>query len=114
VSVYEASTSQVERIKETIDLNRVFDQINLNHSIIGFYSENSTKRYREMGTAERIEPNELPECDILELDCEGAEEETLKNISFAPRVIIVETHEFIGVHASDIIYFKRKRLQNST
>ena len=43
-----------------------------------------------------VAPTELPPCDILELDCEGAETVILRNITIRPRVIVVETHGLYG------------------
>lgn len=43
-----------------------------------------------------LDPKDLPECDILELDCEGAELEIISNMIVRPRVIIVETHGNFG------------------
>ena len=43
-----------------------------------------------------VSPAELPECDILELDCEGAESLILRNMAIRPRVIAVETHGVYG------------------
>lgn len=41
-----------------------------------------------------LSPADLPECDILELDCEGSEIEILRHLCIRPRVIIVEIHPF--------------------
>ena len=43
-----------------------------------------------------VPPAELPECDMLELDCEGAEIAILRNVAIRPRVIAVETHGVYG------------------
>jgi hypothetical protein len=43
-----------------------------------------------------VPPSELPECDVLELDCEGAEIMILRNMRLRPRVIAVETHGVNG------------------
>jgi hypothetical protein len=47
-----------------------------------------------------ISPAELPECDILELDGEGAESLILRNMTIRPRVIAVETHGVYGAPTS--------------
>jgi hypothetical protein len=41
-------------------------------------------------------PSTVPECDVLDLDCEGAEVEILRELDFAPRVIVVEVHPHLG------------------
>jgi hypothetical protein len=38
----------------------------------------------------------IPRCDVLEMDCEGAEIDVLQGLSFRPRVIAVETHGYLG------------------
>jgi len=43
-----------------------------------------------------VSPAELPECDLLELDCEGAEILISRNMAIRPRVIAVETHGEYG------------------
>jgi hypothetical protein len=40
-----------------------------------------------------LPPSELPPCNVLELDCEGAEVEILREMNIQPRVILVETHD---------------------
>jgi hypothetical protein len=47
-----------------------------------------------------VHPSELPSCDILELDCEGAEIGILRDMTIQPRVIAVETHGFLGAPTS--------------
>jgi len=39
-----------------------------------------------------IPSNQLPDCDVLEMDCEGADTSILSNLNIRPRVIIVEIH----------------------
>lgn len=41
---------------------------------------------------EIIPPSELPSCDILELDCEGAEKNIVENLQIRPKFIFVEVH----------------------
>jgi hypothetical protein len=48
------------------------------------------------------EPSELPACDILELDCEGAESYILKNMTIKPRTIITETHGCYGAPEEEV------------
>jgi hypothetical protein len=46
----------------------------------------------DLDNTKKIDVEDLPECDVLEMDCEGAEKEILKKLQIKPRVIIVETH----------------------
>lgn len=43
-----------------------------------------------------VAPAALPACDILELDCGGAEMVILRNMTIRPRVIAVEAHGLYG------------------
>lgn len=45
----------------------------------------------------------MPDCDVLELDCEGAELGILNNINVRPRVITVEIHNGEILKADDVI-----------
>jgi hypothetical protein len=40
--------------------------------------------------------SQLPSCDVLQLDCEGAEVEIPREMTIQPRVILVETHGIFG------------------
>jgi hypothetical protein len=43
-----------------------------------------------------LPPSQLPPCDVLQLDCEGAEVEILRELTIQPRLILVETHGLYG------------------
>ena len=43
-----------------------------------------------------LAPSDLPDCDVLELDCEGAETLILSGMTLRPRVVAVETHGLYG------------------
>jgi hypothetical protein len=88
VVTYEAGEVQVEIVSETLALNGLRERVNLCHGIVG----SAISLYSEAGDAEVVDPTELPDCDILELDCEGAEVEILDALKIRPRTIIVETH----------------------
>jgi len=102
VTTYEGSASQYERVRDTVQLNRVDDQIEVIHAVVGTYREESVEKYGSSGSADPVDIDSLPECDILELDCEGAEIEILKNLCISPRYIIVETHGFLGASLNDV------------
>lgn len=97
VETYEGSTDQFEILKNTICLNKQWEEyINLSHQVVGDFSEYSSNTYGNIGGADIINPSALPEADVLVLDCEGAEVSILANMSISPRIIIVETHGFLG------------------
>jgi len=94
VITYEASNRQFERLKETLYLNKVFNNVTLHHSIVADTTVHSNNKYGK-STANMIDPSELPSCDFLQIDCEGAELEILEKMSIRPDKILVETHGFI-------------------
>jgi hypothetical protein len=49
-----------------------------------------------------IDPSELPDCDILEMDCEGSELGILGKMTIRPRVVLVETHGHHGSSSSAV------------
>jgi hypothetical protein len=49
-----------------------------------------------------VKAEELPQCDVLEMDCEGAELDILRNMKVRPRVVLVETHGVFGAPTSAV------------
>ncbi len=92
VACFEGSKQYVRHIQETARRNNI-SNIVVHHAIvskpIAVYGEES-----DFGDV--ISPDQLPECDVLELDCEGAEVDILQTMTIRPRVIIVETHGAYG------------------
>jgi hypothetical protein len=102
VLTYEANSENVSKVEQTVDLNRVGERVEVTHGIVGEYSEFSENYYGTSGSATVIPPSDLPDCDVLELDCEGAELDILRQMTIQPTDIIVETHEFLGVSTQDV------------
>jgi len=94
VHVYEASKSCVNKIETTLSLNTVPATMVVNHAIVA--EKVGAVRFEEGDKAFVVAPNELPECDVLNMDCEGAELPILENMLVRPRVILVETHAQFG------------------
>jgi hypothetical protein len=88
VTAYEASPKQAEFAQETIELNGIEDQVDIK---IGVVSQ-AVSTYNSDQSKNIISPSYLPECDVLEMDCEGAEMTILDKLEIRPRIIIVETH----------------------
>jgi tRNA A58 N-methylase Trm61 len=101
VIVYEGSADKVERCKQTARLNGVSDRIEVRHGIVG----PSISVWGEEKGAPHLEPKEIPDCDVLELDCEGAETDILENIQIRPRVIIVESHGVFDAPTEEVKRF---------
>lgn len=88
VLVYEGAASEVEKVRKTAQRNAVTNQIDVEHAIIG--PANNLRG--NPGDAKRLPPSDLPDCDVLLLDCEGAETTILPELEAEPNVIAVESH----------------------
>lgn len=95
VTTFEPSSEMVETIERTVEVNSVADLVAVEHAAIGDVPE-SNERYFGPDDGDRLAPSAVPECDVLELDCEGAELEILRALDFSPRAIVVETHHHLG------------------
>lgn len=99
VSAFEASVSRIARARKTIEYNGASDKVDLHHKIVAKAEDVAG----QIDNASTISPEELPDCDYLEVDCEGAEEQILEQMSISPRIISVETHETKGVSHTKIV-----------
>jgi len=75
----------------------------INHAY--FYTDDET--YHSADLASRVETSDLPICDVLVLDCEGAEQPILKNLDQHPSHVIVETHPHLGIKTNNILEILR-------
>ncbi|PAU84940.1 hypothetical protein CK500_05380 [Halorubrum salipaludis] len=98
VQGYEAGADLARAAEESASLNDLADRV----SIVGSPVTDTTVNTWGSVDNDPVLPSELPEADVLELDCEGAEYKILNEIQFRPRVIIVEIHSQFGVNPSDI------------
>jgi|TARA_B110000014_G_C20100340_1_gene577475 hypothetical protein len=85
---YEANKNSFARTRETVNLNKVDNRVEVYHTII----EKPVHLLGEIGNPTTLAAKELPDCDALVMDCEGAELPILENIKVKPRLIIVEAH----------------------
>lgn len=88
VMAYEAASNMVSAARETAMLNGVADRVTVNHAAIGKVRSD----YGPTVGVTQIDPDELPESDVLVADCEGCERCLLNGLGSSPRVIIVECH----------------------
>lgn len=109
VKTYEGSESQFDVVKKTVELNQVQPYVDLTHGVVGSFSEFSSNFYGEIGDADVVDPEGLPNSDVLVLDCEGAENEIIEGLSAFPPTIIVESHGFLGSPESEV----RETLESS-
>lgn len=95
VVCFEGSRAAAEVVRQTAERNGVI--VDVRESVVG-------KNVGVYGTASTAvtAPADLEECDVLELDCEGAEALILGELRIRPRVIIVETHGFLGSPSAGI------------
>ena len=85
---YEGNKNSFVRVKETVNLNKVNDHVKVYHTIV----EKPVYLLGEIGNPPTLAAKDLPDCDVLVMDCEGAELPILQNIKIRPRLIIVEAH----------------------
>ncbi|UPW01295.1 hypothetical protein M0R88_04120 [Halorussus gelatinilyticus] len=85
---YEASKSRYKCAQETIELNGVSGRVTLKHALVG--PDIAVKG--DLGGASAVTPSNLPDCDVLALDCEGAELDIIERLGPTPREIVVESH----------------------
>jgi hypothetical protein len=104
VECFEASEQYVGIARKTVARNKATN-VNIHHAII----EKSIFVY---GTGSDLGPimpaSQLPPCDVLQLDCEGAELNILHEMNIQPRVILVETHGLFGA-PTDLVAFKLQK-----
>lgn len=98
VTVYEAAKERVRTIREAVELNEVEDSVSIRHGVVG----ESKRLLGDDAGAPTVDPADLPGCDVVEMDIEGAELTVLEAFSISPRVIIVETHANYGAPASEV------------
>ncbi len=77
-------------IRQTFRRNKV--DVDLRFAAVG----EAIGVYGDGEVAPVVAPKDLPECDILEMDCEGAERIILAGMTIRPRAIAVETHRVYG------------------
>lgn len=98
VFTYEGSSEQVKKIRWVLEENSFPSKVVLKQAIVG----TSIRLHGDGSGAERVSPAELPNCDVLELDCEGTEIEILENMSVSPHTILVETHGLFGSPSDEV------------
>jgi len=88
VHCYEGTKTNLESVRKTIALNGLQDRVTLHHAVVG--PDISLVGVR--GSPDELHPSQLTDCDVLVLDCEGAEKAILSEMDVRPRKVIVETH----------------------
>lgn len=98
VRVLEAAEKQVKLIEDTAKRNDAEDRIAVEHSLVG----DGINVWGSADSARQVPPAELPPCDVLELDCEGAELRICDELGPRPNSIIIECHPHYDAPASKV------------
>lgn len=105
VECYEGGLTEVASTLRTIGRNGVSDRVSVHHAVVG----KAVCVWGEGLSDVLVPPQALPECDVLELDCEGAEAAILRDMAIAPRVCLVETHGMYGAPTDLVAGLLRNR-----
>lgn len=105
VKAYEASQQQARYARETLQLNGVEGQVELIEQAVGTV----VSTYDGEQAVDSSSPEALPSCDVLELDCEGAEISILERMDIEPRLVVVETHGVFGAPTDEVTEILEER-----
>lgn len=97
VLVFEGSKEMISRVRETLGLNSVGDHVDLRNAVVG----HDVDVWGE-ATGDVVHPTDLPECNVLVLDCEGTEMEILDEMKIHPRVVVVEAHGVYDAPSAEV------------
>lgn len=92
VVCYEGAADGAEVVRGTAALNGVADRLEVRHAVVA----RAISVYGDGPHGAIVEPAALAPCDVLELDCEGAEVDVLREMTIRPRTVLVETHGLYG------------------
>lgn len=97
VVVFEGAENMLPKIQKTVSVNNVTN-VEIRHNVVS----EAISLYGDDGGTSVIPPEELPDCDVLVLDCEGAEIDILTNMVHSPRSVVIETHGQHGAPTSEV------------
>lgn len=101
---YEASENQVNVAREALKINSTIveddlaPRVTVKHALVG----GANAVYGPENDVKTISINDIPNCNVLVSDCEGAELSILKEMNDFPDTLIVETHPSFGAGTDDI------------
>lgn len=104
VSTYEAGDDQVAVTREALALNSeilgedLTVRTSVNHALV----VSGNVIYGPSSGVTRLDVSDLPGCDVMVTDCEGAELQILRDLEIRPRAFIIETHPNFGAKTSDV------------
>jgi len=97
VVVYEPMEERASITRRTLEMNGIREKVELREVAVG----SIPTEFGFESAPDKIHPSELEECDVIEIDVEGAETEILSSLEIRPREIIVETHGFRGAPSKE-------------
>jgi hypothetical protein len=98
VLIYEGARAVIDDLLNTLSYNEVAKQTTVKHAIVGEVVDLKSSA----GEAKKIQTDNIPPCDLLEMDCEGAEIDIIPRLSKNVNTIIVETHPRKGAPTSAV------------
>lgn len=105
VVCFEGDRDGIRAVTRTATANGVADRVACIYAVVG-------ENIGVFGTAVSdrvVTPEELPACDVLEMDCEGSEVQILRDMTIRPRVVVAETHGFNGAPTSLVLSILTER-----
>lgn len=102
---FEAADEMVELAQEAVDINseilddQLTDRVEIRQGLVGTAND----VWGSATGATTLSPTDLPDCDALVMDCEGAEQGIVDNMTIRPRTAIVEAHPNKGVSTDTVV-----------
>lgn len=109
VITFVATRDGADRVRKTAKLNNIQKIVTVNAASVGKVYQ---LKGRDQGP-EKIPPGELPDCDVLAIDCDGCELDVLDGLEIRPRIIIVEHHGELDDIKKELVFeYQRENIEN--
>jgi len=92
VHTYEAGEKQSKHVSQTIRQNGVEDRVSIHNTAVG----TTVGAFNSAENASQIDGSQLPDCDTMVIDCDGAEFDVLETLEDLPSTLIIEHHAVQG------------------
>ena len=107
VHTYEVGQKQARFASETVKRNDVADWCDIHHSAVS----PTVNAFNPPKDANHITGQELPDSDILIVDCDGAEFQVLESIDNNPERLIVEHHAVDNSSGEIVVEYQPDRVE---